>query len=273
MPIFSKDGLAAINKKLNENFMKMFTSFPVELTCEQFFMAGIKDEHKAILREAYRITVSTQRPQKLVFFYEGREGHAKISFQLNNADFLIPEYLRAFRKSKLQEGEAATAIVSFAEQQYSLLHEVAAMKACVVYLNNICSDAAQLNAFIPALGKFLVAREDVEKKLKYWQCTFNPNDFYSVEFPKFSRARKRLVSGKVASYIPAVPREIVSLCRDANTLLLRCAVAIEGDEDGGLGSGEKRDVEASIELDTFVQPPSVFRCVPTVAKAMPIVNI
>lgn len=278
MAVFDECGIKAVLNRLDDKFADMLRLHCEELDGEVFSRSFLTEHERSVLTEAQKLVATTSTQ---TFFIQIRTGDGllQVAAQGCNLSFVVPKF---FLPLKISLGEPLTdyalPLHTQANNLYRLIQEIVSMRACVVYLNNICVDAAQLNAYIPALAKFMRGREDEEAKgLSKYNYTFQNNSFFNHDlttFQRFSAARKRLISGKAPATIPPVRREIVQLCRGANTLLLRCALMTEDmPKTPGVQSGK---VGIAVERKAcHVQLPEVFGSATTnlIGTPKPVIRI
>jgi hypothetical protein len=249
MSVFENYGLKQINNVLNNKFQDMLNLHPHELTAQHFFEGGIKEDHQQVLTEACYLTVKRQTETIMIDTPIGLGSERLYAIAcLKEIDFLIPHYMRPLHLTKLNENQAGEDIVGWAYGAHEVVRQIVSVKTCLGYLNSVCDDPLQIAAFLPALGKYLEAKEDSKEDLHERLYTFHtPNSRYEKsDHSHFTRARKRLISGRAAKTLPSVSRAIINECRDANTFLLCCAMILESANEERSGKPESCVVQASL---------------------------
>lgn len=270
MAVFDTYGRDRINDLLNKRFEEMLRLQPCELTAKHFVDAFVKPGHRDTLIAAKGLVQQTSDVSwlKLDTHLGGENETLRAEISVRHLPCLIPAYMEPLRLDRyMPENDAADAVLAWAYDAHDLIRQIVALKCCLAYLNDACSDAVQIAAFLPALVPHLTAAEDSDKDLPENKHTFQSGDgrIAKRDFSAFTKARKRLISGRAAKTLPQAPRIFINECRAANTLLLRCALTLEA----GAQTSDNSVVRAAPQLISTVKAPAMFGGKPKQAGIWP----
>lgn len=227
MTLFSTGALRILNKHLDVHLSKMLNAQPRTFTEADLLAAYVRPADRDVLVLAKTLCGPFPQYQfKLNFITEGETVTGKLDAWTS---FMTPHYAAALGYNNIVDMEAAAPILDWVANVQRMLREIVSLKSCIGYLNHRCSSPAQMLLFLPALRSFLQAKEDTNKDLSQWMWTFNPDIWGHKDFADFTRVRKKMLRD-MGRNPPPVPRAIINECREANTLLLRCLMTLEGGE-------------------------------------------